>query len=142
VFRENAADGVVVPAPRQDPDERGPSPSWRVRRVHFRGAADAGRDHVAPDPFLLTVKAAINWSRRHNQQLLAAAEPHDDDDEGLDEPELYALEEYVAWNARAIRPPEDRDELAERLGQSRANRADKSPAPTTSGPIVAPMLKE
>jgi hypothetical protein len=139
VFYENAAEGVVLPVPHRDLDGRGP-PSLRVRLVSFRGATDAGNHHVAPDPFLLTVKAAVNWSRRHNQKLLAAAEPRDVN-EGMDEPELYALEEYMAWHARAIRPPDNRDELAAQLGQSRANRVGKVQAPpTTSSPIEAPIV--
>jgi hypothetical protein len=116
VFCENAAAGVVLPAAAEPHPP--PQRPWKMRLVSFRGATDArSNHHVAPDPFLLTVKAAVNWSRRHHQQLLAAPEPHD---EGLDEPELYALEEYMAWHARAIRPPENRDELAAQLGQSRA----------------------
>jgi antitoxin (DNA-binding transcriptional repressor) of toxin-antitoxin stability system len=118
VFCENAAAGVVLPAAAEPlpPPQR----PWRVRLVNFRGATDArSNHHVAPDPFLLTVKAAVNWSRRHHQQLLAAAEPQD---EGLGEPELYAMEEYMAWHARAIRPPENRDELAAQLRQSPTHR--------------------
>jgi hypothetical protein len=45
--------------------------------------------HPAPDPILLTQKAAINWPKQHTQQLLVtAAEPldedEDDDDADLD----------------------------------------------------------
>jgi hypothetical protein len=115
VFHENAADGVVLPAPRHEPDGRRPPRTRRVRLVSFRGATDPGDNHVAPDPFLLTAKAAANWSRRYHQKLLAGAEPQDEE---FGEPELYAMEQYLAWHARAIRPPENRDEFAERLGQS------------------------
>jgi hypothetical protein len=116
-FNENAAGGVVLPAPRHKPDGRRPQRTRRVRLVSFRGAADPGDHHVAPDPFLLTVKAAANWSKRHHQKLLAGAEPQNDDEE-FDEAELYAMEQYLAWHERAVRPPENRAEFAERLGQS------------------------
>jgi hypothetical protein len=43
----------------------------RVRLIHFRSHSDRA-GHPAPDPMLLFVKAAINWSRRNNQQVLAA----------------------------------------------------------------------
>jgi hypothetical protein len=78
----------------------------RVRLIWFGSHSDISK-HPAPDPMLLCVKAAINWSWRNNQQLLAAGEQpdteedHDDflddseqneesDDESLDfEPEEY-----------------------------------------------------
>jgi hypothetical protein len=33
--------------------------------------------HPAPDPLLLGTKAALNWARRNDQGMLAAAEPLD-----------------------------------------------------------------
>jgi hypothetical protein len=104
-FLQNAAAGVVVPA-----RNRAGQP-WRVRLVTFRGAAEAGNLHVAPDPYLLTVKAAVNWSRRHNQQLLAAAEPQDDDEE-IDDLSALDMQRFLAVQTDAAR-----DELARLVDQ-------------------------
>jgi hypothetical protein len=83
-----------------------------VRKVTFSGQNDEG--HPAPDPLLLTVKAAINWSWRHGQKLLAGGELSDDDEAS----ELSALaeEQYLEWQRERLRP-KNRQDLAQGLGQ-------------------------
>jgi hypothetical protein len=46
----------------------------------------------APDPLLLAVKAALNWSAFHEQHLMAAAE-QDDSDSDMS---IAAMEEHLA----------------------------------------------
>jgi hypothetical protein len=72
---------VVFPEQRNDGEKR------PVRKIRF-GPQTGGRTpsggcnivHPAPDPLLLVVKAAINWSKAHEQQLLAGGEYDSDDD--------------------------------------------------------------
>jgi hypothetical protein len=49
----------------------------RVRKVIFGPVGDEAQ-HPAPDPLLLAVKAAVNWSKRHGPQLLASGELPDE----------------------------------------------------------------
>jgi hypothetical protein len=94
---------VIVPEakPTDSPDIL-PAALLKVRVVEFTDhiadsnhTADsnntAKNGHPAPDPLLLAVKAAINWSRKNNQPLRAAAEPLEEEDE-LDD---LAEEEYL-----------------------------------------------
>jgi hypothetical protein len=79
----------------------GRPPPRRVRMVEFASIASSSEGHPAPDPLLLAVRAAVNWSARHNQRLLAAAEPQDDDgdDDGDSDADLDRLaeEEFLEW---------------------------------------------
>ena len=79
-------DGVSVP-------EATGQESLRVRLVTFEDAASSGPGHPAPDPLLLAVRAAINWSRRHGQDLLAAAE-HKEVVSDLDD---LGIEQFQEW---------------------------------------------
>jgi hypothetical protein len=68
----------------------------------------------------LAVKAAVVWSTRHKQQLLAGEEVEDD----TDSLSLQAMEEYLAWSDQLHRPKSQKD-VAAGLGQ-----ADGCPATT------------
>jgi hypothetical protein len=91
-----SASGVVAPA-----RNRAGQP-WRVRLVTFRGAAEAGNLHVAPDPLLLAVKAAINWSARHHQKLLPTPEL-DEEEEEIDDLSALAMERFLDFQRDAAR---------------------------------------
>jgi hypothetical protein len=126
---------VLVPVPNPN----APDP-LRVRVVEF-GSASAGADggdddatttaevaskakdksdkkklHPAPDPLLLAVRAAINWSRRRGQPLLAVDdEPVTD---GFEAEYDRRIEQYLESLDRDLRPPDDDpEEFARRLGQ-------------------------
>jgi hypothetical protein len=99
----------------------------RVRMVEFASSSSA-TGHPAPDPLLLAVRAAVNWSARRNQRLMAAAEPKDDDED--DELDRQAEEEFLAWREeeqereeQAWRSPSEA-ELARRLGQPDGYQGD------------------
>ena len=101
----NPRGGVVVP------ERNRAGQPWRVRLVTFRGVTEARDLHVAPDPYLLTVKAAVNWSRRHDQKLLAAAEPQDGDEE-IDDLSALEMRRFLAVQRDAAR-----DDLAKLVDQ-------------------------
>jgi hypothetical protein len=126
VFVENASGGgVVVPRPRSAP---GTGPPLRPRLVTFRGADEAVHNninHLAPDPYLLSVKAAVNWSARHRQPLLAAAEPVEEEE--IDELYVLAMEQYLEYYDRTVRPPDCQEELARQLGQPKGFQGEESP---------------
>jgi hypothetical protein len=65
---------ICVPETRVSPNQ-----SVRVRVVMFADPGNYG--HLAPDPLLLAVKSAINWSWRNQQKLLPVGEPPEDEDE-------------------------------------------------------------
>jgi hypothetical protein len=69
--------------------------------------------HPAPDPMLLTVKAAINWSWRHGQKLLEGGELFDEEPSELS---VLAEEQYLEWQQERLRP-QNRQDLAQGLGQ-------------------------
>jgi hypothetical protein len=81
-------------------------------RVVVFSDLETAAGHPAPDPLLLAVKAAINWSRRHEQPLRAAGERPEEQDE-LDD---LAEEEYLEWCDNFHRP-QGSDDLALGLGQ-------------------------
>ena len=68
-YRDNFAnlDGEKL---LQLPKERNLNEHRPVRKIKFVENGQIN-GHPAPDPMLLLVKAAINWSKFHNQQLLA-----------------------------------------------------------------------
>jgi len=68
--------------------------SHRVRKIKFEGHA-TDKHPLAPDPILLTSKAAVVFSTRHGQRLAAGAEPQDDD--GWTDLDELAVEEYLEW---------------------------------------------
>jgi hypothetical protein len=86
----------------------------RVRKVSFSQYGGTEGVHPAPDPLLLTVKAAINWSWRHEQQILAGGELSDDDE--ASELSVMAEEQYLEWQQDMLRP-KNRQDLAQGLGQ-------------------------
>jgi hypothetical protein len=65
---------VVFPEQRNDGEKR------PVRKIRFGPQTGCNIVHPAPDLLLLVVKAAINWSKAHDQQLLAGGEYDSDDD--------------------------------------------------------------
>ena len=71
----NCSKRLVLPIERND-EERRP-----VRKISFlaQGQND-DNGHPAPDPMLLLIKSAVNWSMYNDQQLLATGEIDDDDE--------------------------------------------------------------
>jgi hypothetical protein len=97
------------------PDAIASTENLKVRVVTFSNCdapADARADHPAPDPLLLSVKAAINWSRRHHQGLRAAGERPEEEDE-LD---VLAGELFLE-RLEKLHRPKTRNDLAWGLGQ-------------------------
>jgi hypothetical protein len=95
----NVVGGVTVPVARVhernlNNDERHP-----VRKITFGANGDTAR-HQAPDPLLLAVKAAVSWSKRNEQQLLAAGERPED----IDILSLIEEERQVHQMSQALRP--------------------------------------
>jgi hypothetical protein len=72
-------EGVLVPVARSAAASVSVE-SLKVRVVKFFGPK-AQTGHLVPDPLLLAVKAATNWSRRHDQPLQAAGERPEEQDE-------------------------------------------------------------
>ena len=95
----------------------------RVAKVGF-GAPDEAHRHPAPDPVLLTVKAAVNWSRRYDLPLAAKPEPPEEEEEEWGELDQLAAEQYIEWRESQIKPPDNFHELAAGLGQRDAVRPD------------------
>jgi hypothetical protein len=67
---------------------------------------EANGGHPSPDPLLLAVRAAVNWSWRNNQKLLASGDyPADDDEDEYDvardsdneELDRLAVAQFFAW---------------------------------------------
>jgi hypothetical protein len=100
-FQTIVGDKVFVPKPTTLSASGAP---LRVRRVSF-ASATAERGHPAPDPWLLATRAAVTWSRRHYQQLLAEGEPEELD--GMDEADkvldVLGVENFLAWRGRINR---------------------------------------
>jgi len=100
----------------QVPDAVASKEKLKVRVVEFSNHTalngEATEGHPAPDPLLLAVKAAINWSRRNKQPLRAAGEPPEEEDE-LD---VLAEEQYLQMCDDQYRP-KTWDDLARGLGQ-------------------------
>ena len=88
--------------------------------------------HPAPDPVLLTVKAAVNFSRRHAMPLAAQAEPQEDDAKKWGELDQLAAKEYMEWCESLIKPPDNFHDLAAGLGQHDAVRPDDWGIDTTA----------
>ena len=67
----------------------------RVQKVTFASLVDSGAvgGHPAPDPMLLAVKAANNWSAAQGRRLLAVAETEEDE---MSERSLLALDIHFA----------------------------------------------
>jgi hypothetical protein len=109
-FTNMTRKGVTVPCAvsNQDPSQ------LKVRIVTFSDHSSE-EGHPAPDPLLLTAKAACNWSALYKQPLKAAAEPQAEE---LESDELYHLaeEEYLEHRRNAWRPKTWED-LARGLGQ-------------------------
>jgi hypothetical protein len=67
---------------------------------------------MAPDPLLLAVKAAVSWSKRHEQQLLAGGGRPDED---IDNLSLLEEEMHAERIDQACRP-KTLEDLAAGLG--------------------------
>jgi len=93
------------------PDATLSTEKLKVRVVEFSNY-DTPDEHPAPDPLLLSVKAAINWSRLHYQDLRAAGEHPEEEDE-LD----VLAEEQYAEERKKLHRPKTWDDLARGLGQ-------------------------
>jgi hypothetical protein len=71
-------EGIIVPVKLQHD-----LPDMRIGLIKYV-AHDGEPGHPAPDPMLLVIKAAINWSWRNNQKMMVEGEPEDELD-GLEE---------------------------------------------------------
>jgi hypothetical protein len=82
------------------PESKSPTDQIRVCLIRFQDHSKSG-GHPAPDPILLGVKSAVNWSRRHSQQMLAQDLEDDDDDESseyyerVEEAEI--IDKYISF---------------------------------------------
>jgi hypothetical protein len=83
---------VIVPNRRAASDDS--SDQVRVAKITF-WSHESGQGHPAPDPLLLSIKAAINWSSFHDQKLLAAGDPPEDVDS--DDESYIAEKTYLDW---------------------------------------------
>jgi hypothetical protein len=119
IFFNGTTSGVTVPIQKHDAG----TGDLRVRKVTFGPVGDMTM-HPAPDPLLLAVKAAVIWSTRNGQQLLAGGEVKDDTDDALS---IQALEEYMAMVDQLHRPKSQED-VAAALGQRDGYHATKAGA--------------
>jgi hypothetical protein len=60
----------------ETPSHRAPSPNFHVAKARL------SRGNSLPDPWLLMLKAAINYSASNNTKLMPACPPNTDDDDG------------------------------------------------------------
>jgi hypothetical protein len=95
----------------------------RVRIVGFASASSA-EGHPAPDPFLLPVRAAVNWSARNNQRLLAAAEPEEEDDSDDPDAELDRMAEEEHLQRREKQQKKERVECRNPSWEELGRRLD------------------
>jgi hypothetical protein len=87
------AEGTVMVPTAMEVEEQ----DLKVCKIQFvkQGSREG---HPAPDPLLLVVKAAINWSAFHNQRLLSGGEVQDDDtDNDSSYLSILAEEQYLEW---------------------------------------------
>ena len=68
----------------------------KVRKINFVDQGQYG--HPAPDPLLLLVKAAINWSKFHDFPLLAGGEIEDEEEDDLSR---AAEADFLEWQENA-----------------------------------------
>jgi hypothetical protein len=88
-----------------------------ARKISFSAQDDSlGGGHPAPDPLILAMRTAVNWSALYNQRLCAAGEADDEAEE-----DVLAEEEWLEWRASLNRPPSSLEMLAERLGHPSGN---------------------
>jgi len=90
--------------------------------VTFKGINEAGDNggHRAPDPILLTAKAACVFSKRHGVEAMAAAAGPDDIDDNWSGGDDAALEQFIEAQQEALRPPDNWNDFARAMGQSGA----------------------
>lgn len=82
----------------------------KVAKITFWAQGTTG-GHPAPDPILLATKAGVNWSKFHDQQLLAGGEPKEDSDSDCTHDQsALAEQEYVEW-ARELQQERQRNQI-------------------------------
>jgi hypothetical protein len=86
-------EGVIVPRLLDLPE------GAHIGLVEFSGH-EVNDGHPAPDPMLLVIKTAANWSWRHGQKLIAAGERPEEEDE-LDTMEIEAFHAFREDSYRA-----------------------------------------
>jgi hypothetical protein len=99
-------EGIIVPVKLQHD-----LPDMRIGLIKYV-AHDGEPGHPAPDPMLLVIKAAINWSWRNNQKMMAEGEP----EEAEDELDILEEERYLAFHQDSCRP-QSSEKLAAGLHQ-------------------------
>jgi hypothetical protein len=99
--------GIKVPTERQHPLD-----NLRVGLIEYAGH-DGSTGHPAPDPMLLVIKAAINWSWRNNQKMMMEGKPEEPE---VDELDILAEERYLEFHQESCRTY-SLEELAARLHQ-------------------------
>jgi hypothetical protein len=90
---------------------------YNVRKITFFDHVEQ-HGHVAPDPMLLAFRAAINWSRRHHQQMFAVAEPRELTDESEDDLDAIAMEDYLKWRDETQAARREKDIVGMSIGIS------------------------
>ena len=114
----NIATEITVPAVNWSV----PLASMKVRKVTFerfnlQGERNGG--HPAPDPILLTAKAACVFSKRHGEAMAAGPGPWDYND-NLSDGDYAAMEQFIEAQQEALRPPDNWNDFARAMGQSGA----------------------
>ena len=99
--------------------------SMKVRKVTFKGINEAvdndNGGHRAPNPILLTAKAACVFSKRHGVEAMAAGPgPDDMIDDNWSDGDDAALERFIEAQQQALRPPDNWNDFARAMGQSGA----------------------
>lgn len=92
--RIDANKGFVAPTKRNTSEQR------PVRKISFVSQTDCN-GHPAPDPILLLIKSSINWSKHHDQQLMAGGEIDSDDE--VSESSMLAEELWLEYRQAAER---------------------------------------
>ena len=100
----NIATEITVPAVNWSV----PLASMKVRKVTFErfNLQGVNGGHPAPDPILLTAKAACVFSKRHGEAIAAGPGPGDYNDNWSDGDDA-ALERFIEAQQQALRPPDN-----------------------------------
>jgi hypothetical protein len=113
----NEPESVYVPEAIPPPSSPTSEP-LKVRIVKFQ-STDSTNGHPAPDPLLLVVRAAVNWSWRNHQKVLESGEP----EPPIHPLEAQAIEEFLAWQDQQKRP-QTLEEVAAGLQQPDGYQGD------------------
>jgi hypothetical protein len=105
---------VIVPQRLAAADDA--SDQARVAKITF-WSHESGEGHPAPDPLLLSIKAAINWSSFHGQKLLAGGDPPED--VASDDESYIAEQTYLEWRTHVQNEKQKEEILGMRIGHGK-----------------------